>query len=288
MMMWLPLAMLTAFFEAVKDAFSKRGLSQIDEYVLTWALSVLTVLFLLPVFLITGMPTLQPQFWLALLLGGTLNTLAFSLYVSAIKQSDLSLTLPIINFTPLFLLITSPLIVHESLTPFDAVGGVLIVAGSYVLNLKAGQRSLWSPLQALVQEPGPKLMLGVALIWSVTSNFDKVGVQNSSPLFWAVSLFGFMAIALLPVVLRRSPRHLKVLPQQLGLLLPIGLFSAMSIFCQMNALNFTQVVNVIAIKRTSTLIAALFGFLIFQEQGIRQRSAGAVIMIVGVIVITQA
>lgn len=286
-MFWLLLALSTAFFEAVKDVFSKSGLRNIDEYVLTWCLSVFTVLFLFPVLLVIGIPSLQPNFWIALVVGGSLNTIAFLLYVKAIKQSDLSITLPIVNFTPLFLLLTSPLIVHESLTLLDFCGSLLIIAGSYVLNLKNRRDGYLAPFRSLICEPGPKLMLVVALIWSFTSAVDKVGVQNSSPLFWAISLYSFVGLALPPIMVYKSPSYFRHITRNLKALLPIGFFNAIAIFCQMNALTMTLVVNVISVKRTSTLIGALFGFLVFQERGIRQRLLGAVIMVLGVILIAQ-
>ncbi|NET38835.1 MAG: EamA family transporter [Cyanothece sp. SIO1E1] len=286
-MLWLLLATSTACAEALKDVFSKMGLKRIDEYTLTFCLCILTVLCLLPVLFWTGLPQIQPQFWLALLINGSLNTLAFSLYVKAIKHSDLSITLPIVNFTPFFLLITSPLIVQESLNCLDFVGSLMIILGSYVLNIKKNSGLGWTPIQSALREQGPKLMLVVALIWSISSNFDKLGVQNSSPLVWAIALYTFVSLILLPVVLIRSKRQLPITSRSWATLLPMGMFNALGMYCQMQALTLTLVVNVIAIKRTSTLIGALLGCFLFQEQNIKQRLLGTIVMISGVILIAQ-
>ena len=111
--MWLFFASLTAFFEACKDATGKQSLKSLDEYSVLFSFMAVGVVLLLPVLLISGVPPLLPGFWVALLIGGSLNILAFTLYVRALKLADLSLTVPLVTLTPLFLLATSPLIVQE-------------------------------------------------------------------------------------------------------------------------------------------------------------------------------
>ncbi|NJN01326.1 MAG: EamA family transporter [Leptolyngbyaceae cyanobacterium SL_1_1] len=279
------LASCTAFFEASKDIFSKRSLNQLNLYLVAWAWPVLTTLCLLPAIAWAGLPPILPGFWAALLAGGLLNTLAFLLYIKAISTSDISLTVPYVSFTPLFLGLTSPFIVQESADLGDVVGGLLIVLGAYVLNWRSQYRSPLAPFQAFWQEPGPKLMLGVALIWSITANIDKVGVQTSSPLLWLVALHSFISLGMLPVVWRQVPAPIQQLQHNLKLLLPIGLAQMIATTCQMNALELTVVADVISVKRTSTLIAALMGHLFFQEPGLRQRLLGASIMLSGVFLI---
>ena len=67
-------------------------------------------------------------------------------------------------------------------------------------------------MRALLEERGPRLMLLVALIWSVSANIDKIGVRHSSPLLWAAALHTFLAVALLPLVLLRR-RGKRLLPE---------------------------------------------------------------------------
>ncbi|MEM8505766.1 MAG: EamA family transporter [Cyanobacteria bacterium P01_D01_bin.1] len=292
--MWLLFASLTAFFEACKDATGKQSLKTIDEYSVLFSFSAVGVLFMLPVLWLSGgIPTLGANFWWALLVGGSLNILAFTLYVRAIKIADLSLTVPLVTLTPLFLLVTSPLIVNEQPTPADAIGVILLVIGSYVLNITPS-RGLsgveaygWAPLQSMARNPGSRLMLSVAFIWSITSNFDKVGVLNSSPLFWAVSLFTVIAGGMVPFVFwRPSSAGLKPLLVQWRLLGMTGGFNAIAITCQMFALTLAPVAQVIAVKRMSALLSVLFGHFCFGEKGLRSRLLGASIMVSGVVIMS--
>ena len=287
--MWLLFASLTAIFEACKDATGKQSLKTLDEYSVLFSFMAVGVVLLLPVLLITGIPPIQPGFWLAILIGGGLNILAFTLYVRAIKLADLSLTVPLVTLTPLFLLATSPLIVQEWPTWADGVGVVLLVIGSYVLNIQspaaAESANLWSPLLAMAKNPGSRLMLCVAFIWSITSNFDKIGVINSSPLCWAVALFTVIASGMVPFVLRPG-RGLAPLMGQWRLLAVTGGFNAFAIAFQMLALTLAPVAQVIAVKRMSTLLSVLMGHFFFGEKGLRSRLLGAGIMVGGVVIMS--
>ena len=285
-MTWLILAMLTAVFESLKDIASKRSLKNVDEYVVAWAMMGFTLPILLPLLLIIDIPPLNVQFWFALLVSGSINVVAWILYVKAINLADLSLTVPLITFTPLFLLITSPIIVQEVPTLTDALGILMIVIGSYILNLKNRSQGYLAPFKALLSQKGPKLMLCVAGIWSISANVDKIGVQNSSPTVWAIALFSFVALGMLPIALAKSRHNFKQIPKHFLALVPIGIFNSAAILFQMRAIDMALVAQVIAVKRTSALITVFLGYLIFKEAGIRERASGAAIMIFGVVLIT--
>lgn len=284
-MSWFIFAVLTAFFESLKDVFSKKSLGEVDEYVASWSLRAFALPFLLPILFFREIPQLGDQFWLALAVSGTLNIAATIFYMKALKFSDLSLAVPMVTFTPLFLLVTSPLIVHEFPPALGLLGVLLIVAGSYFLNIAERRKGNFAPLKALIKEKGPKLMLAVAFIWSITANFDKVGVQNSSPIFWVVAVNLFLTITMFPIMVLRSTRSLQTVAKNLQALVPIGLVSALGLTFQMTAINLTLVAYVISIKRTSSISSVLFGHFLFKEKNVRQRLTGVTIMVLGVILI---
>lgn len=284
-MVWLILSLLTASLEAGKDLLSKQSLKIFDSYAIAWILTTLTGFLLIPVLLFLGVPTLGDRFLWALLAGGSLNILALLLYMKALESSDLSLSIPMITFTPLFLLITSPLIVGEIPTCKDGLGVCLIVGGAYVLKLEARRRGYLAPLRALLKDRGPKFMLGVAFVWSITSNIDKIGIQNSSPIFWAVAIFLFNSLILLPVMLLYSDGSWRSIPREWKGLLRLGICGAMSISCQTWALTLTSVVHVISIKRLSAPIGVLCGHFILGERKLEERLSGAIAMVLGVFLI---
>jgi drug/metabolite transporter (DMT)-like permease len=285
-MTWLGLAILTAFFESLKDVFSKKSLKFLDEYLVACAGMAIASIALLPILAVVGIPKLGPNFWMALTIGGSLNVVAYTLYVKAIRLADLSLMSPLSTLTPLFLLITSPLIVKEVPTVWDAVGVFLIVIGSYVLNLNASASGFWGPLRSIFRNKGTRMMVVVAFIWSITSTFDKVGVMNSSPIFWAIVLFGSIALGILPLIILNSKNPIQGIRSHWRLLLAAGLANGIGVGCQMVAVGMVAVTQVIAVKRMSGLVSVIFGHFLFGEKGIRERLLGAGIMVTGVVVMT--
>jgi drug/metabolite transporter (DMT)-like permease len=284
-MSWLGFAFLTAFFESGKDVFGKKSLERSDEYVVAGAWRVFALPFLLPLLLVIDIPPLEAGFWWALLVSGGINVVTAILYMRAIRLSDLSITVPMVSFTPLFLLLTSPLLLGESPEPAGIVGIVLIVLGSYLLNLHKRDQGFWTPFRALLSEPGPRLMLLVALLWSITANVDKIGLRHSSPVLWAIAVNIAIACGLAPVILYRRAIGLGRIRGNLVLLLAIGFCGAMTSLSQMTAISLTLVPHVIAIKRTSTLLSVVWGHFLFGESGVRKRLAGSAVMLAGVLLI---
>ena len=285
-------AILSALFEALRNVSGKMGLKDMDEYLVTWAFGFFALPFLVFPYIFISIPSLGNQYWIALISDGILNVIATILQLKAMKHSDLSLVIPLTSFTPLFLLIMAPLILGQYPTFLGIIGVILIVKGSYILNIKrrilTTQRKnsdYLDPFKAMVKEKGPKLMLIAAFLLSITSSIDKIGISNSSPLFWAVSVHVFTSVTLAPVLIHEFHNHTKLTGMDIKLLFAVGIFSALSLVTQYIAITALLVPYVIAIKRTSAIISVLFGYLIFKEKGIKGRLAGSVVMVIGVIFI---
>ena len=285
-MIYIGFAFLTALFESLKDLSGKFGLGRLDEFFIAWAMSALALPLLLPILLITGIPELNATFWQAILVGGFLNAVSLVLYMRAIRMSDLSVTIPMITFTPMFLLITSPFMVGEYPSTIGVFGVLLIVGGSYMLNIQSRGQGILEPFRRLLVDRGPRLMLLVAFIWSFTSNIDKIGVQNSSPIFWSVAMTGFLAVSLFPIMLRYSDHSKEKIMSQAKPLIALGVFNALTFVTQMIAINFVFVAYVISIKRGSAILSVFWGHLFFDEKGLRERLVGVIIMVAGVFLIT--
>lgn len=289
-MLWFFLAAGTALCEALKDATGKQALKSLDEYSVLFGFSTVGAL-LMGLFMVMteGWPTLGPRYGQAILIGGGLNILAFTLYFRAIKSADLSLTVPLVTLTPLFLLVTSPIIVGERPTELDAVGVILLIVGSYILNFNPRHGFTIAPLKAIALNAGSRTMVGVAFIWSITSNFDKVGTLNSSALFWGTSLFSAIAIGMVPFIIQRIRQTgleaiITPLRMQAKFVVLAGIFIAIGVSLQFAALTMAPVAQVIAIKRMSALISVGLGYFLFGETGLRERLLGAAIMVSGVAV----
>ena len=144
----------------------------------------------------------------------------------------------------------------------------------------------WGSLRnflAIFRKPGPRRMLTVAFIYSLSSNFDKIGVQHSSPLFWSLSIASVMTIGFL-LLLRLLPQQHIDAPHKrtLGILFLIGLFQAIGLLVHNTALSLGPVPSVIAIKRSSILFAVMWGVIFLRERHVGERLAGALLMMIGI------
>jgi drug/metabolite transporter (DMT)-like permease len=222
---------------------------------------------------------------LALVSGSILNTISFLMYIKAIKLADLSLTVPLITLSTLFFVITSPIIVGEYPSLINFFGMATIVGGSYILNINQNNQGYLAPLKFMWQQKGCQLMLLVALIWSITANIDKVGVLSSSPVFWLIFHYSFIALAMFPIVWHKSAKKLYQIRQYFPSLLAMGLLGAIAVVFQMKALELTLVARVISVKRLSTMLTVVWGCLILKEDNFQQRILGSAIMIFGVFLV---
>ena len=284
-MLWFPLSLVAAFSLATADALTKRYFGKQSPYEmglirLTYTLPWLVItLFFIP------WPQLDRIFFICLACGLPLEALAFYSYMSAIKRSPLSLTLPFLAFTPILIILTGWLILGETITNIGIAGIVLIVIGSYFLNLSHIRTGIFSPFKAIFREPGSRLMLLVSFIYSLTSTIGKKAILHSSPSFFGVSyfiLFTLLMLSFLPIIPNARKKALvqKPLP---GLIL--GATMALMIFSHMLAISMVQAAYMISIKRTSLIFGVLYGALLFKEEKITERLTGAIIMIIGVFII---
>lgn len=285
-MLWLILSLFSALSQATRDLFSKKGLESLDEYLISFSIRLFALPFLIPLFFLTERPNVDSLFLVTLLLASGLISVASILYMRAIKMSPLSLTIPILAFTPLFLLLTSPLMLGEFPNSLGLLGILLIVVGTYTLSISDARRSYIAPFKGLLKEKGSLLMLLVSALFSIVANLIKIGVQQSNPFFFSTIFYAFTSSLLLPVMLTNTKEPTKKIGANITLLLTIGLFGAlMSIFAQ-NAMERVMVPYVIATKRTNIVFSTLYGYFFFKEKRITERLIGALIMLSGVALIS--
>jgi len=284
-MLWFPLSLVAAFSLATADALTKKYFGKQSPYEMGLIRLTYTLPWLVIALFIIPWPQLDRIFFLCLACGLPLEALAFYCYMSAIKRSPLSLTLPFLAFTPIFIILTGWLILGETMTSTGIAGIVLIVIGSYFLNFSHIKSGIFSPFKAIFKEPGSRLMLLVSFIYSLTSTIGKKAILHSSPSFFGVSyfiLFTLLMLSFLPVIPNARKKALVQKPIP-GLIL--GATMALMIFSHMLAISMVQAAYMISIKRTSLIFGVLYRAWLFKEEKITERLTGAIIMILGVLLI---
>lgn len=280
-MTWVLFALTTAFALSTADALSKRALRNTDDLVMVWVREGYALPFLALAFLFVPVPKLDAVFWLTVAGLVPLEIVSLVLYIKAIRLSPLSLTVPFLALSPVFIIFIAFAFLGEVPDRSGVLGILLITAGAYMLNASA--QGVLGPVKAIFKEPGSLLMLVVAVIYSVTSTLGKVAVQHSSPVF-----FGFFYPFTLTVVLtvflgaRGKLGHVFSKP---ATFIPIGLCTSAMIISHFIAISMTQVAYMIAVKRTSLVFSVIYGWLLFKEEKIKERLVGSALMLTGVVMI---
>ena len=283
--MWVIYSLLTAFLFATSDALTKHALASRDEYLVAWArlLFSLPVLFICLMFI--EMPSLDRTFWLATLCALPLEISAIILYTKALKISPISLSVPFLALTPIFLIFTSYLVLGEKVSLGGGVGIFLIAAGSYSLNLHKARYRLTAPIKAIFREKGSVLMIIVALIYSVTSSLGKMAIEHSSPIFFGSFYFILITFFFTPIALIKKKGKIVFTKRDIIPLASIGITYSLMIVTHMLAISLTKVAYMISIKRSSLLFSIFYGYLLFKEEKISERVLGGIILFTGFVLI---
>ena len=165
------------------------GFTQIIEKVLTKTkklplLSVLTIQYILIFSLviiitfITNNQTVNPTTIFYGFIGAIILSIGIYFHVKAITIEDFSLTLPFLALTPLFLIPVEYLFFKQTPSPLAYIGIAGIVIGTFWLGyIESKEKKIKWDLKK-----GSKIMILVALIYSLAGNIDKAGTLSSTPL----------------------------------------------------------------------------------------------------------
>jgi len=178
---WVPIAVVTAVGFAASNSYAKALSDRAHLYVVTWCLIALSAPWSGLLLLRQGVPTIGNEFLLAALVSVAVNMVAVTLQVRALSLSPLSLTVPFLAFTPLFMLLPSWVVLRETPDALGLTGILLIVAGGYAMHIDKVAGGPLAPIRAIAKEKGSVLMLAVAAMWSISAVFDKVATLASSP-----------------------------------------------------------------------------------------------------------
>ena len=200
--LWIYLSLLSALSLATSDTLAKKVVTVGNEYAVAW----LRLLFSLPLLVASlffiEIPPLDGPFFVAFFTALPLEVLAVFMYIKALRLSPMSLTLPFLSLTPVFLILFSYLILDEPVSLQGGTGIILVSAGGYLLHIHTLRRGVLEPVKAVLREKGSLFMMGVAFIYSFTSSLGKVAVVHSSPLFFGSTYFIAVTLCAAPFSFR--------------------------------------------------------------------------------------
>lgn len=287
---WVFLSLISAFSLATSDALTKKALKSSNEYLIALFRLFFTLPLLLIIWFFIPVPELDKEFYKAFFIALPVELVTIVLYIKALKVSPLSLTLPFLALTPIFLIFNSFFIVGEKVSLWGGSGIFLIASGSYFLNISEIKKGIFEPFKAITKEKGSMLMICVALLYSITSSLGKVAIEHSSPLFFGITYFFALTVLFAPIALWIGKGDLKsfIVSKKFNAMAIPGLFYAIMVVTHMTAMDLTKVAYMISVKRASLLIGVLYGYILFKEENIKDRALGALLMFIGFLVVVSA
>ncbi len=288
-MIWFNLSIASAASKAANQAITKT-LTRDFSVLQTAAFGQLAAgILVFPLYFLPGIVDIPDSyaFHKAASITIGLNIVAIILLIEAIRKSDLSYALPFLGLTPVFSIFMGWILRGEVTGLPGALGILLVFAGAFGIDARSPWD--WATLggRRIFRDKGVLLVVAVALIYSVTSVYDKTATLLSDPptFVWysavvrAVLLLLILSGKCVATGTLRGPADLSF--SQLFLFFLLGLTFLTESFSQMYALQTGLVAFVIAIKRLSILMTSIAGILLYREVFSRARLFGAALIVAG-------
>ncbi len=209
--------------------------------------------------------------------------------IICIQKEGLGATIPLLNLTPLFTIVSSWILLKEGVTPAGIAGVILIVAGAYVLNLSQSRSGLHKPVLALFANRYSLIMIAIALAYAVTSPLSKMVILQAGVMMYlllivmlntiisaTIGIFMFRKEIVSKLDIRRNWRFYLMLAALA--VASEGLFAL--------ALQSAFVTYTISLKRISILFSVILGFHFLKEKRFKENMLGTAVMLAGVMMIT--
>jgi len=242
-----------------------------------------------------GAPPFTPELSVLLGINILLSVIISFCYTSAIEKGEASLAVSVTAFAPVLAIVTGYWIVGESPSPLVMVGIVLILIGTYILNITPQHgEGLLGPLKKIWRERSQWLWYAVAAACasSVTIPIEKRIIAMPEYPFYLLSpgmqiFFGWAVFWGIVGLWRReqSFRAKISIPQVLGGSVLIAICLAIANASQGAAYYYGLAASVGALKRLDGPVTVLLATLFLNEKSTGYRLIGTLIIALGAFLI---
>lgn len=279
----LGLLLIAAVLHASWNLLIKRASSRL--LFTYWAL-VVSMIAVLPVLTLTGLP--PTRVWLFALASGLGEAVYFFLLTRAYDIEDFSLVYPLARgAAPVFLLLWAALFLGERPSVAGLAGIALLIAG---LLLVGGGVWRWRAGKAGFSRAGTLTALAVALAISIYTTIDGAAVRFAAPIPYAALIFSVAAIFITPLVLVRFGARAALAEARASWprILLVGVLTLTTYVLVLRAYALARVNYAGAIREVSIVFAAIMGWRWLGERFGAVRTAGAIVIVAGILVIAVA
>ena len=232
---------------------------------------------------------LPQEIWLLFAISLAMEIAYVWLITRGYASGDLSQVYPIARGSPpLLIALWSAIFIAERLPVLGYIGIALLIAGVYLASLPT-LGDVLNPLRALTHRPAQWALLA-AICVSIYSVLDKINVAFTTPIVYNVWVYAGIAIGYAPFAWSPANRASTLSEWKrnwrwivIGSVATIG-----SYVLALTGMSMTAASYVGAVRATSVVIGALFGWLLLKERFGPVRVFAAATMVVGLMLVGMA
>ena len=284
-MLWLAMAVLSAFFAGLTAILAKCGIQRTDSDVATAVRTLVVLAFSWIMVLVVGsldtISAISARSLCFLVLSGLATGASWLCYFKALSLGDVNKVVPIDKSSTVLSVLFAIICFGETAhLPVKLAGTALLTAGIFLM--------LERKPSAAVQHSGSRWAMyavGSAVFAALTSILAKVGIAGvESNLGTAIRTCVVLAMAWLVVFVKGKQGEVRHIPRrELIFILLSGLATGASWLCYYYAIQNGLVSVVVPIDKLSLLITVAFSYLVFGERLSRKAGLGLALMTIGTI-----
>ncbi len=263
------------------DLIRKLLAGRVDALAIVFFMSLGAVPFIAFLIAFQGIGSVSIGYLLPGLGALALNLAGNFAFIHSVRLSPLSRTIPLLSLTPAFTALMAIPLLGEVPSRAQTAGILLVVAGATALGSNANVRR---PLAGLFQEKGALVMVGVALMWSLSGPLDKLALTHASVLFHANVMTLSVAVGALVILwLQGRLDALRGARTHGWLLVGSMIAVTVALLFQLLAIQRVFVSVVEAFKRSlGAIMAVTLGRFVFGERMRPVQVVAVLVMVVGV------
>jgi len=291
-MEWYWLALSSALLSAFAAILQKKALNEINALNFTVIVSVFVALF--STFLIGKVDlSVSGSYSIFVLFGKSIiNATAFLCIFIALKNLEISRALPVLAASPMAVALLAFILLGESLSLTEVLGMVLIVLGTYILELKKNENII-APFRVFVESKYHRIILIALGLMSLSAILDKLLLTSFKlpPLtFLVMQNYFFLIIFLLYRFLsglkNRNEKLFKGVSKNILIIIVLIAIATIGYrWTQIEATKLGPVGLVIAVKRLSVLFAVVIGAKLFKEENYLRKVLATLTIVAGALLI---
>lgn len=296
-MSWVAFSLLAALFYALRYVLIKKYLSGASSFVIAFSMRFFGALASAPLIFLAGPGRIEGRlFWAVIAATGVLTGISSLIQFHALKNFEISSSLPFLSFIPFFMAFWVYLIFGSLPGIHSSFGMLLLCSGAYALNRAAapapGEKARTGAPYAF---GGGALFFISAAILGLTTVLDKLAIENAGAggIRYSICWNAFSTILFAPFFAAGARRrgYMRQFRSHLGAFALQGALGAAAFCCQMLAVEYCRhaAADVIYVK-SLTMMQIFFAVVIaasaFGEKSGKAGIAASAAMIAGAAVVS--